>query len=71
MMEKLVRFTVTIRVNDEGQLDETALGKAISDGIDKAQSEGAMTDLEDTTTEVLHWRVTHHETTMVDTNRVE
>lgn len=61
-MKKVVTLTVCITVDDQGALDEYAMRKAISDGIEIAQSEGFLTHIEDETTEILGWSVTHTST---------
>ncbi|MBA1280426.1 hypothetical protein [Stutzerimonas stutzeri] len=58
-MKKVVTFTVCITVDDQGELDEYALRKAISDGIDIAHSEGHLTHLDDESTEIVGWSVTY------------
>lgn len=59
---KEVVFEVVVKVDDEGEMDESTFRDAIMEGLSYANKEGYLTKLDDETTVVRSYGATHKET---------
>ena len=59
MTAKIVEFRVLVNVEDHGELDEGTIRDAIQSGLDIAASEGWLTRLDDESTIVDGYIVSH------------
>ena len=56
---KAVTYTLTFLVEDHGELDETVLRKGVLSGIEFMHQDGALTALDDESTGIESWSITH------------
>lgn len=59
MASKTVEFRVLVSVDDSGQMDEGVMRDAIHQGLDIAMQEGNLTSLDDETTVIEGYTVSH------------
>lgn len=59
MVKKLVQYQVTIEVDDNGEFDQWAMRDGVRAGIQMSQNEGGLTTLDDETTIIHGFNVTH------------
>lgn len=69
-MKKVVRFQVTITVDDNGEFDSTLVRDAIQDGLFVAQNEGTLTRIDDESTLFHSFNVSHISTLPVRAEEV-
>lgn len=59
MHKKMIEFRVLVSVEDNGELDEGTVRDGIGMGIGRMVSEGALTTIDDTSTVIDSWNVSH------------
>lgn len=59
MHKKMIEFRVLVSVEDNGELDEGTVRDGIGMGIGRMVSEGALTAIDDTSTVIDSWNVSH------------